>query len=200
MLPGFLRHALRSNRPDLPVTDANGQYIAGGGAAGGVLRYSQATWHRRSILNCLCKPPQSRRKGSSGRTDPKSSCAAMTLGSRTAIPVAAAAAVSDGCLSLIHLLTPETWFAYGWSSTSSSTSQLDSSKLCLAGHMCTRATTAHRKMCTSAVDGSVCIVVQVHSHMRPRTQARQVSQLTTSEEQQYTWWTRQAYAAGAVRG
>ena len=48
--------------------------------------------------------------------------------------------------------------------------------------MCTRATTAHRKMCTSAVDGSVCIVVQVHSHMRPRTQARQVSQLTTSEE------------------
>ena len=38
VLPGFLRHALRPNRPDLPVTDANGQYIAGGGAAGAVFR------------------------------------------------------------------------------------------------------------------------------------------------------------------
>jgi hypothetical protein len=36
VLPGFLRHALRRDRPDLPVTDANGQYIAGGGAAGAV--------------------------------------------------------------------------------------------------------------------------------------------------------------------
>jgi hypothetical protein len=34
VLPGFLRHALRSDRPALPVTDANGQYIAGGGAVG----------------------------------------------------------------------------------------------------------------------------------------------------------------------
>ena len=39
VFPGFLRHALRSNRPDLPVTDANGQYIAGGGAAGGASRF-----------------------------------------------------------------------------------------------------------------------------------------------------------------
>lgn len=34
VIPGFLRYALRSDRPALPVTDTNGQYIAGGGAAG----------------------------------------------------------------------------------------------------------------------------------------------------------------------
>lgn len=39
VIPGYLRHALRSNRPDLPVTDANGQFIASG--ATGALVHSQ---------------------------------------------------------------------------------------------------------------------------------------------------------------
>lgn len=41
VLPGFLRHALRSE-VTLPVTDTNGQYIAGGGAAAGAQPYAPA--------------------------------------------------------------------------------------------------------------------------------------------------------------
>jgi hypothetical protein len=115
----------------------------------------------------------------------------MMLGSRTTVLVAAAAAaVSDGCLSLMKLLTAGAWCAC-WSSASSSTLQLDSSKLCLG-------TTAHKEMCTSAVDGSVCNVVQAHSHTRRRMQARQVSQPTTSEEAAVWWWTKDAYETGAA--
>lgn len=41
VIPGFLRYALRSEVA-LPVTDTNGQYIAGGGAAAGAQPYAPA--------------------------------------------------------------------------------------------------------------------------------------------------------------